>query len=332
MRFSIVVLCFIVFLFNSCQFPEKKTEEKSIFIKEINLLNDSIYRHIRAGRAANVLRLMPSNVAKEVRADMYQWVKEVRPFFQNENYKVLENFHLLNDEVGVVKTLSSTAKDERKFSMQYKVISKEMYISLLLPDDFLSQPLLTILYTKNAGKWKLSTMQVGQYAYIEMTAAHFYKRAKAAYSKHNLLNANGNLYLLSKCFQPGGQSWKYLQHEEIIGFYKMIMDSVNKTYQFPMIIDAKVSKAYVQSVVADVFEYYVLPVVYYHSDINIRDTAQLRKEYNYLNSTLRFKLRELYIDNKAVVYRAYNNLQDSSHLNFESFGFMDVVNQMQGIN
>jgi hypothetical protein len=332
MRAIIIVICFSSFLFKSCHLPEKESESTNNFIKEIQLLNDSIYKHIQTGRTANILRLMASNVAKAVREDMYKWVKEIQPYFQNGKYTVLENFYLLNDKVGLVKTVSSVATDERKFSYQYKVISKEMYISLLTPDDYVSQPVLILFYTKVSGKWKLSALQAGQYAYLGMTAAHFYKRAKAAFSRNNLLNASNNLYLLSKCIQPGGESWKYLQHDEMINFYKMVIDSANKAYSFPMTIDANVSNAYIYSIGADAYNQGLIPIVYYHSDINLKDTIRLRKEYEQLRKPAMQKLSDLYKENRAVIYRAYNHLQDSANAEFKYFGFVDVIDQSENKN
>jgi hypothetical protein len=334
MKFQLIGIGLMSIFLCSCQFLDKKKENSegstgpiTTCPKEIKVLNDLVYKSIHERNPNEILMLMPTDVAQKAHQDLGSWMSEVQPLFKEKGYHILENFHLSNRKLGEIKRVWSRAKDERKFSYQYKASHRDMYISLLLSNDEVSQSVLIVVYSKTAGQWKLQSLQAGQYAYFGMTAPHFFKRAKAAYSNHNLLDAATTMGILSNCYQPGGEAWTYLEHEEMKRFYKMIIDSANKLIELPLIVQSVPSKPYIYSIRSDVFERGIFPIVYYHSNISITDTAALRREYLMLKEPMRIKLNDLYEQNPVVIYRAFNQSPDSIENGFSYFGFVDIVDR-----
>jgi len=206
--------------------------------------------------------------------------------------------------------------------IQYKALNKEMYVSLLLPNGLENDMLLLVIYGKYGNNWKINIIQFGEYSYFGKLAPDYYKLAKDCYNKSYLIDAVNYIGLAKLCLRPATVFFQYQRENEINEFYDKIMNEVNSKYKFPLTIDNIASKPKVFSIFPQMMNEGFFPMVYYLTDINLKDTTALELENEKVKKEVGRLFPGIDQDKKFVFYWAFNEVPDGKKL-VEHYGYID---------
>jgi len=182
--------------------------------------------------------------------------------------------------------------------------------------------LIMAIYGKYDNDWKINILQFGQYSLFSKLAPDYYKLAKVSYDKSYLIDAVNYIGLAKLCLRPANDFLQYQKEKEINEFYDKIMKEVNSKYQFPLTLDNIASKPKVFRISPEMINEGFFPMVYYLTDINLKDTTALKLE----NEKIKKEVGQLFTgidqDKKFVFYWAFNEVPDGKKL-VEHYGYID---------
>jgi hypothetical protein len=322
---KILVIVVLFLAFQSC-----KVGTSGTFINEnidqntrteISTLNTKLFKALNTNNVAEVKAMMSDQLLEKAGGDIEKLVTAVNASLSAKDYKVLDEYNVKNSSTGISNTVLSGIS-ERDYVVHYIALNKEMYVSLLLPNDIKNELLLTVIYGNYDNQWKINILQVGQYSLDKKTAPDFYAMAKKSYDKVNLVDAVNYATLAKQCLKPGANYFQYQKEKDIDAFYEKVLKEVNTKFKLPLTVEGIATKPKVFRIFPQVMSEGIFPSVCYLSTIDIKDTVALKTE----NEKVKIEISKLFPgidkDKKAVLYRAFNELPDGKK-EVKSFGFVD---------
>ena len=122
-------------------------------------------------------------------------------------------------------------QNENDFKITVDRGSDEMFVSLETSSEF-NQLLLTQVYAKQDGQWKLYNYHVSSFKIADKNAVQWYQDASTEYAKGNLISALLRLELANETLQPTPVG-KYALEGQITDFTKILQTESEKQIYFP---------------------------------------------------------------------------------------------------
>ena len=290
--------------------------------EQIKNLNDKLFKAITSNDVAGVKALMSDKLLEKGAADLDKLINQVSASFKSESYRILDEYNVRNSTAGIGNTLPSGISGDNDYVIKYKALNEEMYVSLLLPTGLDNELLITAIYGNYGDKWKINILQFGQYSLFKKIAPDYYKLAKESYSKSHLIDAVNYVGLSKQCLRPAGDFFQYQKEKVINEFYDKVMKEVNSKFAFTLTLDSVDTKPKIFRVFPEMINEGFFPMVYYLSDINLKDTGALKIE----NAKVKKEVERLFTgidkDKKFVFYWVFNEMPDGKK-DVESYGFID---------
>ncbi len=290
--------------------------------EQIKILNDQLFQAILNNDVKVVKSLMSDKLLAKAGNDLDQMLGQVSSSLKVNKYRILDEYYVKNTTIGVNNTIPSGTSKDNDYTVHYQVLNKEMYISLLIPDGLLNEPLITVIYGKYSNHWKINILQFGHYSFCGKTAPDIYKTAKGCYDKGDLVDAANFIDLAKQCLKPANNFLEYHKEKEINAFYDKVIPEANSKYSFPLQLENIASNPQILRISLEMIDEGIFPMVYYLTEINIKDTVLLGKE----NEKIRIEIGEIYKgldqDKKYVFYRAFNENPIGQN-KVEYYGFVD---------
>jgi hypothetical protein len=204
------------------------------------------------------------------------------------------------------------------------MISKDTYVSLLLPKDKEDALLLTVIYGKYGNEWKINVLQFGQYCMSKKTASDFYDLAKKSYGKAYLVDAVNYISLAKQCLKPAENYLTFTKEKEINTFFDQVMTEVNSKFHLPMILANVPTKPSIFRVLTTQMNEGIFPMVYYATKIDLKDLAALKQENDQVIDEVNKLFTGINKEKKYVFYRAYSQLPNGQ-LGTAYYGFAEKL-------
>lgn len=290
---------------------------------QIKSLNDKLFKGIMNNDIPAIQSLMSEKLKGE-NIDLDKFVKLVTTSFKSNDYKILDEYHIDNLESGTTHPLPSGKSGDSDYVISYSAEQKEMYISLFVPEGLRNELLIMAIYGKYENAWKLTGLKFGQYSIFEKNAPAYYKLARSSYDKSYLINALNYISLAKQCLMLGSNGFHYNLEDEINASYDKILNEFKGKYKFPIVLDSIETKPKIIGISPEKASISFCPMVYYHSDIKLSDTTNLKIE----NDRIKLEIRRLFIgidqDNEYIFYRVFNEYPDGRK-KVEQYGFYDKL-------
>ncbi len=220
--------------------------------------------------------------------------------------------------------MPSGNSDDNDYVFTFQSPNKDSYVSLLLLNSFGNQFLLAAAYGKYQNEWKLNLLKFGQYSFFGKTSSDYFRLTQANSKKSYLIDAVNNISLSSALLRPADSYFQFLKEKEIKEFGDSLLQEVNAKYQFPITLSNVDTKPQVFRIFPQVIKEGFFPMVYYHTDINLKDTIALKLE----NLKVRKEVDSIFTgidkDKQFVFYWAFNEIPDGKKL-VEHYGFIDSL-------
>jgi hypothetical protein len=288
---------------------------------QLGLLNNKLFKALINSDVVAVKAMMADELLEKAGGGMEKMVTAVSASLSAKDYKILDEYYVKNSATGIGNTVFSGLSDN-DYIVHYLALNKEMYVSLLLPNDTKNELLITVVYGNYNNQWKINILQIGQYSLEKKTAPDFYTLAKKSYDKSYLVDAVNYATLAKQCLKPGGDHFQYQKEEEIDGFYDKVMKEVNTKFKLPLTLERIGTKPRIFRIFPQVMSEGIFPAVFYVSSVNLKDTIALKAE----NEKVKIEACKLFTgiekDKKAVLYRAFSELPDGKK-EIKNYGFVD---------
>ena len=295
---------------------EKDTRE------QIKILNDKLFKAITSNDVTGVKALLSDKLLEKGTSDLDKIINQVSTSFKTDSYRILDEYDVHNSTAGIGNTLPSGISGDNDYILNYQALNKEMYVSLLLPNGVPNELLITAIYGKYNNGWKINILQFGQYSLFGKTAPDYFKLAKSSYDKSYLIDAVNYIGLSKQCLRPANDFFQYQKNKEINDFYEKAMQEVNSKFTFPMTLENIDTKPKVFRIFPEMINEGFFPMVYYLSDINLKDTTALKIENEKVKKEVDRLFTGIDKDKRFVFYWAFKEIPDGKKL-VEHYGFID---------
>jgi len=321
-----VVLCLI---FQGCNFSgpnlsrtwinDHIDEEKR---SEIQVLNKKFITGLKNDDPPAVRSMMSDSLLTISKGSIDSIIHKASPLFHVDKFSVLNEYNVVNTSTGVDNFINGTDVQGNEYTVRYTAINKDMYVSLLLVKDTFVDILVTAIYGKYGGKWKMNIFRIGQYSFYGKTGMDYYQMARRDFARSYLVSAVCDISIAHQCMTPGGQIFQYKKETEFKTFTDTVFNKIKSKYQFPLTMDGISGKPKLINIYPQMRVEGYFPLVLYKSDINLKDTVLLKTEFEKVKTEVKHLFPGIGKGNKFTLYQAYNEMPDGIHP-VPYYGFVD---------
>ena len=322
---------FLIFLtiliFQGCNLSTSKFEkDQSINAatrQQIKALNDKLFEGITKNNLATVQSLMSPGLLKKFGNDPNKMINLINSR-EIDNYSILDEYYVQASDTAINIILPSGNSGDNDYVFTFQSPNKDSYVSLLLLNSFGNQFLLVAAYGKYDNEWKLNILKFGQYSFFGKTAFDYFMLAQTSYKKSYLIDAVNNISLSSALLRPADSYLQFVKEKQFKEFGDSLLQEANAKYQFPLSLSNIDSKPQVFRIFPQVIKEGFFPMVYYHTDINLKDTIALKLE----NLKIRKEVDSIFTgidkEKKFIFYWGFNEMPDGQK-EVEHYGFIDSL-------
>lgn len=318
----------ITILFNSCNLGTnaiyKSDNIKTGLKTEIESLNKKFIKSLTDQDETSLRALLSTRLRDEVtKADATLNINDLLKAGENfsvfRDYEIVDEF-LVKGTVNTSNLISSPLTSTNDYNLNFMSLTEESYVSLVkMKGKRNHHILLLFIYGKYKNDWKINILHMGEYSRHNQTAPYYYEKAKTEFNEGNLINSSIKIHLASSILKPAGQTFSYNIEKEVVELQNNIMNSINESYEFPIVLNQIQSKPEILNVSLQEIEDTFSPMIKYLTTINLTDTLQLRLENEKIREVIPSYLKGINQNNDFVYYRAFNEMSETP---VESYGFV----------
>jgi hypothetical protein len=323
-------LILIIFVLNGCVSNVLKTyispNIPNDISKSIHSLNEQFFKAIKNKDLASFKRMLSPQLLESQGQKIDSLLNILSLNINGANsYIEKKEFYTVNSSKEAQNTLYTGLTDDYDFSLNYKAINKEMYVSLIIPETKSEQLLITCIYGKYDNEWKINIFHLGLYSFDNKNVIDIYKQAKVQFQKGYLVDATISMLKVQQIIRPSGPYLKYRIEDEIINFQKKVQNESQLKIKFPI----QIPNIPTQPVIVDVFPQSttegIFPSIVYYSKIPFSDTLRLKKENEEIHEVISNIYPGIKLDKKYLFYKALNQMPDGKS-EIRSWGFVKQFN------
>lgn len=279
----------------------------------------------------NNVRMVEAMCSKELLEKHAGQLPQIMEGFSSQysagKYRVWDEYYIRNSVVGPTHTLRSAQRPKDNYSLRYKAVTKEMYMSLMIVENTYGGVLVSILYGKYGADWKINSLRIDQYSYFGKTGSDYYEMAKDAYAASSHVDAVNYASIADACINRMSEWWTYDHQEEFTRFSGKISREANEKFRFPIFIGDISTYPEIQSVRVEMLQDGFYPVVAYLTQIPLEDTVALENE----NMQLQQKIGTIFpgIDKgkRYILYEAVDHLPSSADKEVPAYRFQQALGE-----
>ncbi len=313
--------------FQSCHKPAKPGIYQNDQIEagqrnDFHALNTILLQELKTGKADSVSDIMSKDMIDD--HGKYRQVELVGNRLKEGNYTVLDEFYIVSAKKDTAThALKVTNKGINNYEYDYAISTQEQYIVFFVPKGIPNQYMITAEFCKFDYGWKISKLDLGEYAVNGKTGPELDKLAHQRYNEKCLAVATTIAQQAGQCLQPSG-TWKYPNAQAIGDFTGALINETNRKYQFPYTVTQVSTEPWIFRVFSKTTPQGVFPQIYYISHIKLADTNSIKKENASIQKAITKVFPGIDKDNKYIYYSAFKNMPDGSG----AFDHFDMIEKL----
>ena len=267
--------------------------------------NDLLMNALAENKAAQLKELFSDTLAKQTSDDFETGVSKMHELISTNAYTVLDEYYVKNNSTGFRDTIYKNVPGGPAYRINFEVMTKESYVSLLLHRDDETQLLVTIIYGKYESGWKVDVLRIGRYSFNTKTALDLYNQARTLFESGDLIDAVNLASMIKPTLTPADQFFHYEQESVIKEFVKKTIADAGQTFRFPLPVTSIKTAPTIYNIQPMPMPEGILPVVTYLTKINLADTASLIIENDALQKIIGTLFPGIEKNNRYVLFQAY---------------------------
>jgi hypothetical protein len=231
-------------------------------------------------------------------------VDRISNHLNDHSYEMLDEYYVVNKSKEE-DTIKASSKGINDYSLIYPGTTHEMYFAFFIPKAGENKYLISITYCNYDYGWKISKLDMGPYTINGKTAPGLFGLAKEQYDKKYLIDAVNNAALVSSCLEPNGM-WHYQMENLADSFYTKVLTEANNKYKFPFTLYSVHTRPQIIRVYNQTTPDGTYPMIYYLSDINLKDTVAIKNENAQIKKVIGLAMPGIDKEKKYIFYDAFN--------------------------
>ena len=312
MKKILILLSLVIFGLQSCNIGTSETwKDENIdasLKREIETLDNKVIEAIASNNTMLLKKIMSEKLLEKSGKNIGQLIEQVGRVISSKNFNILNQYHVKNSTTGIGNTVLSGISKENDYIIHYQALNKEIFISIIIPENRLDEFIITNIYGKYPDGWKLNILQFGQYRINGQTAPELYSKAKGEYEKGYLVDAANDIFLSSRVANPANKFWQYQKEDEIKKFYNKVLTEIKSEYSFPLTLEKINTKPQIMNIFPFGMQEGYFPMVEYLTNINLKDTVKTKIENDQIHQSIGKEFKGLDKDKKYIFYKAYNEI------------------------
>ncbi len=312
MKKFLILLSLVIFGLQSCNVGTSETwKDENIdasLKREIETLDNKVIEAIASNNTMLLKKIMSEKLLEKSGKNIGQLIEQVGRVISSKNFNILNQYHVKNSTTGIGNTVLSGISKENDYIIHYQALNKEIFISIIIPENRLDEFIITNIYGKYPDGWKLNILQFGQYRINGQTAPELYSKAKGEYEKGYLVDAANDIFLSSRVANPANKFWQYQKEDEIKKFYNKVLTEIKSEYSFPLTLEKINTKPQIMNIFPFGMQEGYFPMVEYLTNINLKDTVKTKIENDQIHQSIGKVFKGLDKDKKYIFYKAYNEI------------------------
>jgi hypothetical protein len=297
---------------------------------QVDLLNKQLYDDIKRQDLTELKQILSPELIKGAGKSLDSVINQVGPALKTtgSGYMTVDSYYVKNTTTNISNTVMPTISSTDDYIVNYLALNKEMYVSLLKTTGTVNSMLIIAIYGKHGDDWKLNILQMGEYEIIGKNAPGYYKDALKFYNAGDLIDAADMIIIAGQIGSPGGTYFKYKNESEMKELYSKILKEANTSYKFPITVNQIKTSPVIFGVnpqfIGEKGKEGIYPSINYKTNINLADTAALRKENDALQKNIAGIFKGIVTNNNHILYQAFDQLPGLGK-KMNRFGFAQKI-------
>ena len=242
--------------------------------QDFHEMNDLLFKSLKANKPVIIEKIMSKPMLNDPNINRVVELSSIR--MRKGKITMLDEYYMVH-EFNKESKVQSTGHGINDYALTYTPTSREMYVCFYIIKDGLDKWMLSATYNKLDYGWKLTDLDLSSYTMSGKTSPELYQLAKQQYAKGYIIDAVNTMNLSRSSSLPNVM-WSYQQKEDMNSFYSKLLEEAQNLYNFPvpmvqLATKPKIFRVFNQSSAEGYF-----PMIYYVSQINLKDTAALKEE------------------------------------------------------
>jgi hypothetical protein len=295
---------------------------KSSLRADFHALNDQLFIGLKANNVKWLSGIMSQEFIDD--GNKFRTVDHLsNRMKEDSSYTILDEYYVVNETKGK-HTVECGNRNINNYKVEYIADTREMYLVFFAPKVNPNRWLIAAQYNKLDYGWKLTAMDVERYVTNGKTAPELYELAKEKAAKNCLVDAADIMAQAIECLRPA-IGWEYPDEKEMADYYGDLVEKVNKKYDFPYTLSHVKTQPQIFRVFNQKSPEGVFPMIYYLSDIKLKDTTALKKENEDIRKVIGEAMPGIDKDKKYVFYSVFNQMPDGT----KAFDHFDITEKLQ---
>lgn len=276
----------------------------------IKKLDDELITNMQNGDTKAVMAMcLPSTVGSE--SQMNQVVQMYKGYLKDKTYAYEERYFFDVNASGGSSNVMAIS-DKHGYIVHATAYDGGMFFSFIKVPNEAKESLMTVVYLKDQGAWKVASLFYNDYTYYSMDAVALYKKAKELRDKGQELSAAMYIDMINRTLQPS-RNIQYHEMGEISQFIQALIKDVQSNYVFPISVENTNTLIYSfgQEIVVDG----IMPAIGYVTSLDVSDESEankaaMEKEAKEFHEKVMVMYPELKENFNIFHYRAYSEPPD----------------------
>jgi len=268
-------------------------------LDEIKTLDDKVLGSIKNNQADKILEFCSETYKKDWK-NHCAIIDSIHSSSKGMSFDYKNRYYCKVEKVGNHSFSVETLKDD-PFNIKLDAVSKDIFVSLIKTNSNIEDYMLSLIYIKENGKWKLNTMYFGGYSYDGMNAFDLYNKAKLLDEKGDKMPSYIYLKSADRLLQPA-PFLRYKKEKEIFNYFVKVCDSVKKAYAFPKKLENTRNITIQKFDVRYVVNEGIMPVIEYKTGIELSKDKEIKEEANNMNEEVMSLFSGMKENFKFVMY------------------------------
>jgi hypothetical protein len=283
--------------------------------KSIRVVNDRLLKGIRDNKASEVLDLLVDELRSDptARTGTARLCEVLQPMLQKDPRKGRE---FLIKSVGIGGSATVDAGDQ--YTATLPTSGEDLYLYFSKASDDFQELLLSQVYVKRSGKWKLFKLHAGQASVAGKTADKWLTEAKAKRKAGFDFPALLRLQTAVELTTPA----PFIVHQlkaQINAEIQDLQQQVLRKYKFPVRM-SEIPSAAIHTIRPQFLKSELIPLVFYVTTNALNDQQQLQAEVEQMTPQLEGEFPGLTQDVSRVAFRAFSEPPIDPQHRYEFYG------------
>jgi len=268
----------------------------------VKILDDKVLESLKKNEEDKILEIS-SEVFKKDSGKLKEMLGSINEVVKDKTFDYKDRYYCKISKVGKYNFTIGSPKED-PFYINLAAVSKEIYVSLIKSSSDICDYMLSLVYIKEKGEWKLYEMSFGDYSYGGMAPIDLYNKAISLDKNGYKVPAALYSVLSNRTLHPA-PFLQYKKEKEITDYSKKLLKKLNDAYVFPKKLE-NTKNIKIQGFDVRYVKEGVIPVVKYITDTGLSNQEDLIKEANAMNNEVTGLYTGMKESFKYVLYEAYS--------------------------